>query len=1495
MKTIRNIIAVGLIGLMGLMGSRAYAQCDMPTALAATHITGTAATITWDYDTAFTPTGFSVIVSSDNYPVTYPVSSNERRLVLTDLEERTSYLVQLTTACTGADTVSITFVTSCVSGGELVIGDGSSTNSNIPVRLQRIYSLSQQIFTAAEMDGTTTVSGVRFYKASGFACERQLEIYMDTTSVTAYSTTADYVPQDTTHRFFVGTVGFPATGWVEIVFDSTFTIPVDMNVILTVNDLTGTMGSFGNNFQATGTADCKAVYGSRTTNQTFNPADSLPFAGLTAANSNVFFVRSDVVFLTPCDSVACYPPYITDADPDVTSIDLQWVASASDNCMVEYRQADSSAWNVAAATVSTGFYTITNLAPATDYVIRVTTLCTAESSADSINVTTLCPIYTPPFTEGFDDFVCSRNSDDMQRCWYRTYENSTRYPRQDISGTGILEFSNRGALVLPEMDANIDTLAVSFLVKSSDLMQMETGVATDPMDTATYTVLRTATVGNYADEWEWVTVYLDNYGGEGDHIFVRIKSGIGTVNMDSIVVDYIPACRQIAEATVVERTDSSLTLVVADEGLHDSYTLYYGTIEGEQNATDSLTVTGTTVTINGLASNTTYYIYVRGNCGVLHGPSHAVRPTNTLCVPVVVTDDDPYIEDFEGGGLTCMWQQSYSNHSEWQYVTNTWLAPNIGGGDTTVWSYFSTHIDMHSGGGAASLGITSRRGTAMLVLPTFDFSSMDSNAALLFYYFQEADYDGYYEAMADLIQQGFDVEVDTFPHALEIYYRVGVSGTWNFLTLVDTTHSMIWKRHVYTLPASAGAASYQVAILGRKGDASLYGVLIDDIRVGTAATICDEPTAVSVSDVSDRFATVHWTGNASSYSVQWRRANSYAWQGREVTGGDTAVIGPLEVATHYVARVVAQCSLTEQSEPSDTVVFTTDFCPQSIARNNFTEGDTVIVSDKAPIDLRLPCTYVEMLIDSATLAGMTEIKGFDFYVTDAGLPQLPPGMELPLGMPTNCRGAYIQRCEMYMGHTTDTVLTDFQHDSTFSMLSWRAEIYFSDTGRCRVYFDTAFAWDGHSNVVFGIYQYNAGINYYGDPVSFAAHSESGNKVYGGFGAGSSTFTLIQGPISLIHGLNSITPERRWTSNVVPNLTFLGCEPVCHEPTVTHVNNTTGSVSVGWYDRFANIELQIKEASDTIWTGDTIVNTLGYTFTGLSDMTTYDIRLRRVCSVVDGDYSGWVLLHAATGAGVSCSTPTNLTAAAVTRTSATIGWTDGPVAGNRWQLHVWNSEWERYYDANTHPVTIDGLMPNSSYHVAVRANCGEGIVGAWSDDVLFDNTCHLITDLVADEVGNSAEVTWAAGSNNIHWIISYGYQDFDVNQTLGYYTVDTTHAIIDNLHNGSTYGFRVMPVCGDGWYGEWSGEATLHITGEGIDDVDGGSVRLFPNPASHTVTVSGMDGSCTVTLFDMDGRTISEFHTHGADLTFNLDGYARGAYFVRITNDRATTVRKLVVK
>jgi hypothetical protein len=61
-----------------------------------------------------------------------------------------------------------------------------------------------------------------------------------------------------------------------------------------------------------------------------------------------------------------------------------------------------------------------------------------------------------------------------------------------------------------------------------------------------------------------------------------------------------------------------------------------------------------------------------------------------------------------------------------------------------------------------------------------------------------------------------------------------------------------------------------------------------------------------------------------------------------------------------------------------------------------------------------------------------------------------------------------------------------------------------------------------------------------------------------------------------------------------------------------------------------------------------------------------------------------------------------------------------------------------------------------------------------------------------------------------------------------------------------------------------------------------------------VTIRGIEGESTVTVVDLNGREV--YKTSANDnLTIDLTGYAKGAYFVRITGERTTAIRKLIVK
>ena len=82
---------------------------------------------------------------------------------------------------------------------------------------------------------------------------------------------------------------------------------------------------------------------------------------------------------------------------------------------------------------------------------------------------------------------------------------------------------------------------------------------------------------------------------------------------------------------------------------------------------------------------------------------------------------------------------------------------------------------------------------------------------------------------------------------------------------------------------------------------------------------------------------------------------------------------------------------------------------------------------------------------------------------------------------------------------------------------------------------------------------------------------------------------------------------------------------------------------------------------------------------------------------------------------------------------------------------------------------------------------------------------------------------------------------------------------------------------------------------GIGDVDATTVTLHPNPATTTVTLSGLEPGATVTIVDLNGREVAEFKIQNSEFKIDVPSLTSGAYFVRITGERQQAIRKLIVK
>ena len=88
---------------------------------------------------------------------------------------------------------------------------------------------------------------------------------------------------------------------------------------------------------------------------------------------------------------------------------------------------------------------------------------------------------------------------------------------------------------------------------------------------------------------------------------------------------------------------------------------------------------------------------------------------------------------------------------------------------------------------------------------------------------------------------------------------------------------------------------------------------------------------------------------------------------------------------------------------------------------------------------------------------------------------------------------------------------------------------------------------------------------------------------------------------------------------------------------------------------------------------------------------------------------------------------------------------------------------------------------------------------------------------------------------------------------------------------------------------------------GIDNVGANPhYAIRPNPASQSTTIvlNDVEGRATITLIDMQGRTLTSAEvecTGTASHTLDLTGMAQGTYFVRICTGKDTYITKLVIK
>ena len=600
----------------------AIPSCSPISELNVSNIAGSSALVSWSNGHFGTISSYTLEYSEAGQENWMTVSNNitTTSYMLSGLEPQTQYDVRVIVNCDDgeeSDGVVETFYTRCLAGGEMAIGNGTTTSTYLPSYSFYKHSYTQQIFTAAEMGGASNITSVSFDMAN-LSQQRHYTIYMMHTTESAVNA---WIPAANAQLVFNGDHVFQ-TGWNTFDFNTPFAYNGVDNLLLIVLDDNDSYVSGNSWYTHASTTNCaRYIY-----------TDSAPYSISTVPTSTgtALSVNNNVIFGGNCDTTAtCFAPNMYVDNVDTTSADIIWVPGLDEsNWELEYTLYGDTNW-IPIANPTGGLITLDQLTPNTHYAVRMRSDCGGGDYSPSwamADFRTECGLTSIPFTENLNSYGTGNNA--FPDCWVR-YNNysTTPYPyitATNNSGTtgGSLYYyastTSYDIAVMPEINTDVNTLEVTFYLRVGSVTNgMIVGVMDNPTDFDNFVPVDTvfcSTTGVF----QYQEVDMDTYTGTGKHIaFKSYTVSAGAMYLDDIYVTLIPSCKRPGDVTVSNVDMTSAVVAWTERGSATAWEIEYGPagFTPGNNAGTTVQVSTNPFTLTGLTTGTEYDVYVRSNCG----------------------------------------------------------------------------------------------------------------------------------------------------------------------------------------------------------------------------------------------------------------------------------------------------------------------------------------------------------------------------------------------------------------------------------------------------------------------------------------------------------------------------------------------------------------------------------------------------------------------------------------------------------------------------------------------------------------------------------------------------------------------------------------------------------------------------------------------------------------------------------------------------------------
>ena len=617
---------------------------------------------------------------------------------------------------------------------------------------------------------------------------------------------------------------------------------------------------------------------------------------------------------------------VSDESIDVVIVDSNEVgnyiitlANASDSVLGVFNTSDTD-------------YTFTGLTPQTMYHISMVTDCDdgTYTAPYTLNVRTACtaiPTDSLPYIESFQTYSTGSSASITTQYPYPTAtavsgsQSLYFYSYKPSSVTTAPVFSYAA---LPAFEAPVNTLRVKFKLKRYSSTGanypnlMAVGVMTNPNDISTFDTISIADITSYpASSIHDFEVSFAAYEGTGAYIAflapIPPLTGSATyaynyIYLDSVAVDLLPSCYRPENVVASDITASSVDL--SWFGNASSYEVEYADNAAFNNSNVTV-VNDTTATIDNLNNYTAYWFRVRGICGANDSSEwSAVLNATTL---LDCGDNNINIIDTIGNGTTTSYTYAFYSYSSYPraFSSSIFTQEELLG----MGLYSNNRINgikLHCGttGGTihdAKIYITETQldvWNTPIPNDTVNRNNMtlvysgdivaEANSWVDIPFTTQFNYSGNSNLMISFVRDGSaTANVNFYYTSLTNYYRTA----YFYVSSSGTTYS-------------SGTRSYARA-----------NVIFN---ICTEVPTCPRPTNVTVSNVGETTATVHWTGNANNYEVEYGPAGFVHGNGTVVAvTGDSLDITGLANSTEYDVYVRAFCTATDTSDWSMVRSFTT--------------------------------------------------------------------------------------------------------------------------------------------------------------------------------------------------------------------------------------------------------------------------------------------------------------------------------------------------------------------------------------------------------------------------------------------------------------------------------------------------------------------------------------------------------------------------------------------